>query len=163
MKKLTSLLLAALMLLSLVACGGTTYKTDVEASAIADAAVVNLTEGTIFKTAEEDILSDYFATPDYVDSSIVRISSDGSSNLDEFGVFRVTAGKQKDMVSLLEGYLSNSYEKNLEWYNSYIPEETPKLRDAEVEVFGNYVVYAIMSADSRALLFSSIEDTLTAK
>ena len=159
MKKITSLLLVALMLLSLVACGGTTYKNDVPVDQIAETAIKKLTEGTIFNTAADGFLDDYFKKPDYVESFVIRNSGD-TNNLDEFGIFHVEEGKEKDMSDLLKSYLSKSYEANKSFYDSYIPEETPKLRDAEVKTFGNYIVYAIMSEDSRALLFASIESSL---
>ena len=46
------------------------------------------------------------------------------------------------------------------WYDSYIAQETPKLRDAEVKVFGNYAVYAIASKEDRAAFFDAVENAL---
>ena len=67
------------------------------------------------------------------------------------------------MENHLVSYLSKSFEKNREFYDSYIPEETAKLRDAEVRRFGNYVAYAILDRDSKSRFFSAIEDKLTKK
>ena len=84
-----------------------------------------------------------------------------TENIDEFGVFHVTDGNADAMEALLrEKYLTPCYEKNREFYNSYIPNETSKLRDAKVKVFGNYVVYAIMSAQDRNTLFNAVRDEL---
>ena len=64
------------------------------------------------------------------------------------------------MAKLLRDYLAQAYEDNRVWYDSYMPEETPKLRDAEVKVFGNYVVYAIYSSADKATLFDAVKAAL---
>lgn len=103
---------------------------------------------------------DYFALPDYVTEHAVFYTGE-VNNIDEFGIFHVTSGNAATMEALLrERYLAASYEKNRDFYNSYIPNETQKLRDAEVKSFGNYVVYAIMSAADRNTLFNAVRDEL---
>ena len=77
-----------------------------------------------------------------------------------FGFFHVTDGNADSMEALLKDYLTRSYEKNQSWYDSYIPKEIPKLRDAEVKVFGNYVIYTICSKEDRAAVFSAVADLL---
>ena len=100
-----------------------------------------------------DNKTDYFgnaiAFDDALESFSLRVASDGS-NLDEFAVFACrNEAAAKELSKRLEEYLASLYRENREWYLSYIPEEIPKLRDAEVGVFGRYAVYAILSADRR--------------
>jgi len=61
---------------------------------------------------------------------------------------------------LLQGYLQKRYTENQEWYNSYMPTETPKLRDAEVRIYGNCVVYAVLSSEQRTAFFAECEKLL---
>ena len=97
--------------------------------------------------------------PEYVTDSVIRFASD-SNNINEIGIFHTTEGKSKEFAGMIKAYLLNSYERNQAWYDSYIPAETPKLRDAEVRIYGNYVVYAILSKESKGTVFSVAEKTL---
>ena len=161
MKKLLSCLLAAVLLLSMVSCVGTSYKTDVAVDELAINASPKLIGGVVYRAAAANYFDDYFDMPDGIEDFTVRITGD-TGNLDEFGIFHVPAGREKEMTGLLQGYLAARLERNEEFYNSYIPEEVVKLRSAEVKVFGSYIVYAILSDDNSTILFSAIEEALTA-
>ncbi len=156
MKRILTALLATLLLFSLASCTETSYKNDVPVASLADTAVSALNDGKQYSTADADFLDSYFAKPDYVTESVIRFSTDGN-DLNEFGVYHVTDGNTDAMKAALSDYLTEFYEL----YNAnYLPEETPKLRDAEVKVFGNYVVYAMLNDTDRANLFASIENAL---
>ena len=156
MKKiLTSLLVLSLLLLA-VGCGSTTYKNDVTVNTLADTAITALNDGKEYSTAEADFLDSYFTKSDYVTESVIRFSTDGN-DLNEFGIYHVTDGNAEAMKTHLSKYVTDFYDL----YNAnYLPEETPKLRDAEVKVFGNYVVYAMLNDTDRATLFTAIEQAL---
>ncbi len=156
MKKLLTALLALSLLLLAVGCSSTTYKNDAPVSTLADTAITALNDGKDYSTAESDFLDSYFTKPDYVTESVIRFSTDGN-DLNEFGIYHVTDGNAEAMKSHLSKYLTDFYDL----YNAnYLPEETPKLRDAEVKVFGNYVVYAMLNDTDRATLLTSIEQAL---
>ena len=89
----------------------------------------------------------------------MRISTAGD-RIDEYGILHSDIGTE-EAARLLREYLTRSYEQNRAFYDSYIPTETPKLRDAEVRVFGDYVVYAILSPEERSTLFARAEACLT--
>ncbi|MBQ5772489.1 MAG: DUF4358 domain-containing protein, partial [Clostridia bacterium] len=112
-----------------------------------------------YSTAEEGYLDDYFTVPSYVTSYTLCFATDGN-NLDEIGIYQVSDGNADAMKDVLEKYLDDSLAQNQTWYESYIPKEVPKLRDAEVKVFGNYVVFAICSKEDRAAVFSAVADLL---
>ena len=96
-----------------------------------------------------DFIKEYITVPEAVKESCVYYAQNTNA-LDEFGIFEVEEGKAQEVRNqLLSGYLKKRYDENLEWYNSYMPTETPKLRDAEVRVFGNCVAYAILSPENR--------------
>ena len=159
-RKLLCTLLTLAMLLSLPACTKKEdYRSDLSSEDLAEAATDALGQEVNYLSPPVDFLSDFFTSPDFAEQISLR-RADVGNNLDEFGVFRVTAGNAAAMETILRGYLSASYEQNADWYDSYIPHETPKLRDAEVRSYGDYVVYAILDSEDRATLFSAIEAQL---
>ena len=160
MKRFILCLLAVLMLgVALTSCQKGSYKDDADVNALADAAVGVLNPEIKYLTPDEYYLVDYFDTPSYVTSYTLRRAMIGN-NLNEFGVYRVEEGKAGDMKKVLENYLETCYSTNKTWYESYIPQEVPKLRDAEVKVFGNYVVYVILNQEDRAAVLNAIESEL---
>ena len=156
MKRIITALLALILLLSLAACKSTNYADDKKVTDLADGIVTALNDGKSYSTAEADFLDSYFTKPDYVTELVIRFSTDGN-DLNEFGIYHVSEGKAEDMKALLTKYVTDFYDL----YNAnYLPEETPKLRDAEVKVFGNYVVYAMLNDADRENLFSTVESAL---
>ncbi len=127
---------------------------------LAESAQRKLTD-TQFVQADADYLDDYITLPETFSEFCVYFSSNGSV-LDEFGIWRVPTDQTDEVKTLLSEYLSESLDRNRAFYDSYIPEETPKLRDAQIKIFGNYVAYAILSPDGRDRFFASLESDLTA-
>ncbi len=159
-KRLTALFLAVLALLTFASCGEKQNYADDRASAkLLDSGISALNDGVTYATADAGYLDDYFILPSYVTESVIKFASD-TNNLNEFGIFHVEAGRADPLEELLEDYLERSYQKNKTWYDSYMPNETPKLRDAEVETYGNYVAYAIASDKDSELFFDTIEKAL---
>lgn len=161
MKRFLILLLCLVPILSLASCKKAEYTNEPTANELAEQALDALGDADGYAVAEHDLLEGYFHRPDNASDFTVRIRTD-RNNIDEFGIYHVKDGDVREMASLLEGYLSRSLEQNRDWYDSYIPAETPKLRRAEVRVFGNYAVYAILSDTDRAVFFEKIEQALTA-
>ena len=136
MKKFMLCTLACLLLFSLASCQNTNYRNDAKVGDLAVTATNALKDGVEYRTADEGYLDDYFETPAYVLSYTVRFAAD-TNNLNEIGIYHVEDGKADEMAKLLEDYLSDQLARNQTWYDSYIPQEVPKLRDAQVKVFGN--------------------------
>ncbi len=135
-----------------------TYTDTLSAAELAEEAIDSL-GGTPLLAAEKGYLDDYILIPEGMTDHEIRFSPDGN-NLDEIGIWHVASSDTAQMKSLLEEYLQRSLERNRTFYDSYIPQETAKLRDAEVRVFGNYVVYAIMNQSDREAFFASVKNTL---
>ena len=89
----------------------------------------------------------------------MRIATGGDC-IDEYGILHTDIDIE-GAERLIREYLARSYEENRAFYDSYIPAETPKLRDAQVRVYGDYVVYAILSPADRDRLFDRIEACLS--
>ena len=161
MRRFLPILISLALLLTLASCKKENYRDDLPVNALSGTVIVSLSD-TDYSTADDGFLDDYFQTPDYVREKIICFANEGN-NLNEFGIYRVTDGNAAQMKDVLEKYLTDSYERNQAWYDSYIPEETPKLRDAEVKVYGNYVVYAIFSQEGRTTVFATVEEMLATK
>ncbi|HBF14816.1 MAG TPA: hypothetical protein DDW30_03870 [Clostridiales bacterium] len=151
--------LFALFVLSLAGCGKATprnYLNDLSAAELADLADDSLSED--FRAADADYLTEYVSLPQAGYSLSVRLAT-GGDRIDEYGILHSDIGTE-EAARLLRDYLARSYEQNRTFYDSYIPTETPKLRDAEVRIYGDYVVYAILSPEEKAAFFSRVEECL---
>ncbi len=154
-------LLVFQLLITLLLCScaeKTNYVDDVSVKALSQKGIAALSVRREFTTAEKGYLDDWFTTPDYVRDSVISFATD-ANNHDQFGIYHVTEGNAKAMSALLRAYLDDCYEN----YNSlYNPEEMPKIRDAQVEIYGNYVVYAVFDEADRTALLTAIQNALMA-
>ncbi|MBQ8311432.1 MAG: DUF4358 domain-containing protein [Clostridia bacterium] len=161
MKRIFTVLLTLSLTVSFASCfRAYSFADNVMISEITEEILDELNSPLHYMVDNTGFTDEYFALPDYVTEHAVLYTGD-TNNIDEFGIFHVTDGNASAMETLLrERYLTASYEKNREFYDSYIPDESPKLRDAEVKSIGNYVVYAIMSAADRNTVFNAVRDEL---
>ena len=154
-KRAASIALAALLVAVLLcACGGGSGK-DVAASELASAvgAAIGKTEtlaendGTFLGLTGADaaLLGDYR----------VLINRYGA-NIDEFGVFHAAKdGKSAgELKTLAEAYLARRLQI---WMDEYMPEEKPKLENAEVRASGDYVIYCVLSDTDKSAAFEAFE------
>ncbi len=136
------------------------YKKEINTKEIATALSQKTSTASAWINEDQDFIEEYVDIPEYVKESSIYYAQN-TNDLDEFGIFWVEEGKEKAVRSLLtQGYLQKRYTENQEWYNSYMPTETPKLRDAEVRIYGNCVAYAILSPERRTAFFSECEKLL---
>ena len=159
MKKTTraiALLTAFFALLSLLcACGGgKAARSDVPVEDLA-AAVDKAIGSDKYSTAEESYVRGRLQIDlGSCESYVVRLSG----VVDEYGVFKA---KDADAVKTLEKEVQDYLKNRLEtWMDEYMPEEKPKVENAECRVFGNYVVYAILSDSSRSAAFKAVDNAL---
>ena len=156
----TALLLLCLPLL-LASCGRTVrYRDGLAAGPLMEGALEAMQDSKEYTQTDGTHFAKYFALPDTVKEVDVRYSTDAGS-IDEIGILHVTDNTAPRTAELIESYLSQSYEENHTFYDSYVPSETPKLRDAEVKIFGNYVVYAILDEPARKAVFDNVKAQLT--
>jgi hypothetical protein len=153
-------ILLATVALGATSCQKETYQKDINAKEIADALCEKMPTESRWIDNDQDFIKEYITVPEAVKESYVYYAQN-TNDLDEFGVFEVEEGKAQEVRNqLLSGYLKKRYNENLEWYNSYMPAQTHKLRDAEVRVYGNCVAYAVLSQENRKAFFDECEKLL---
>ena len=166
-KRIKAAIAAILTLLSavfsLAACNqkeDEKYKKEINTQEIATTLSQKTPTASAWINEDQYFIEEYVDIPDYIKESSIYYAKN-TNDLDEFGIFLVEEGKEKaTRLLLLQGYLQKRYTENQEWYNSYMPTETPKLRDAEVRIYGNCVVYAVLSAEQRTAFFAECEKLL---
>lgn len=162
MKKKIALLLCSILIISaLAACGSSaSYRDDVPAADIATAVDAVLATGANMSTLSDTYItgSMQLSVEDYADYC-AKIASKGIT-VNEYGIFKGTdENHAKTIQSELEAYLQMRLDS---WMPEYMPEELPKLENAEVKVCGTYVMYAILSDEERAAAFAAFENALKA-
>ena len=157
--KIVCILLACVTLM-LASCNQEKNEKDVDAAKIAtQLSQVTPTESKWIDD-DQDFIQEYVTFSEYIKESQIFYAQN-TNDLDEFGVFEVEEGKAQEVrTRLMKGYLKKRYDENLDWYNSYMPTETPKLRDAEVRVYGDCVVYAVLSKEKRKAFFDECDKLL---
>ncbi len=159
MNRALAILLLIFILVTSVSCLQPEYRDDLSATELADMAISALPKDVVYVTDESSHTDAYFKAPDYLKDHSVRYAED-TNNINELGIYRVEDGYGEELAELLRGYLTESYMENVEWYDSYIPRETPKLRDAEVHVYGDTVVYVILHETDKRTVLQAIEAAL---
>ena len=144
----------------LTGCTKEEYKTDIDTKELAAELSQKTPTDSAWIDEDQAFIEEYITMPESVKESHVYYAQN-TNDLDEFGVFLVEEGQAKVVRSMLaQGYLQKRYNENREWYDSYMPAETPKLRDAEVRVYGNCVAYAVLSPERRTEFFKECEKLL---
>ncbi len=160
-KKHLSFIALILAMSLLTACAGKAAKVrdDVPVSDVSTAVAAVLDGDTLVSVPET-----YYAGSMKMDVSEfegydVKINSKGI-NIDEFGIFKAKDSSQLPAVQkAVNDYLAFRLQI---WMVEYMPEEKPKLENAEVKTVGNYVMYAILSDDGKKTAFSAFEKSLKA-
>lgn len=144
MKRNIALVLALIMCLCLfTACGGKDEaKSDPGFEAVSTA-VNGVADSDIMQLIPDSYMQNSMkiTSEDYTDC-VAKISKVGI-NINEYGVFKTD--DPDALKELLESYLE--YREEI-WMDEYLPEEHPKLENAQVWVVDNYVMYAILDTET---------------
>ena len=153
MKKVYSVIAVLLIVCSLCACGKKSTK-DPGIQAVADAVGASIDISGMAQTPDDYVTGMMQIPLDGYKARNTLISGVGT-NINEYGIF---LAKDKDQAAsikkALESYLD--YREEL-WMDEYLPEEKPKLDNAEVWQQGNYVMYAILSDADREAVHNAFQ------
>lgn len=158
-KKILVPLTALLVLSLLVGCGAKKIKNDVPVDTLATAVTTALGSDDFVAVADYYYEGSMKMDVSGFDGCAVMINSKGV-NIDEFGIFQVKdAADVAAAKETVEAYLQMRKDT---WIPEYMPEERPKLENAEIKTVGNYVMYAILWDDGKAAAFEAFESGLKA-
>ena len=160
MKRLVFLLLSFVAMLGILTACNKEYRQDLTPYELADYVERGLSLEALRNLDDKADFYGELLPPENDTTFSLRVAEDGSK-LDEFGVFACAdETSAKEFAKELEGYLEKMDQANREWYLSYIPEEVPKLQNAEVKSFGRYVAYAILNENERNRVFDLLREKL---
>ena len=136
------------------------YRDDYNCAKLLDTAAEQLPVDMGYKNLGGDHIKYNFSETELDDDHAFLVSV-SSTDINEFGVFHVPNGKGREaLLELTEEYLDDYLEEKEAFIASYAPKELEKLKNAEARSFGNYVAYAILSADDKELFFDTVEKLL---
>ena len=160
MKKIITLILIfALTSSLLISCGKGSYKDDVSLDTISQKieSLVSVDGG--YTKLSEDYLQFYFELPAEVTEKVV-VQSSKSEDITEFGIFKADKKNIDELEDAIEDYIDEQEDVLVPQVNMYAPEQAPKIENASVKVFGNYVVYLVMEKDDQRAVYDAIEALL---
>ncbi len=164
MKKTVSIVLSIVLLISFAACTAKKHYRDdtaCEALAVNAMSAITLSDTSLTFTEKGEIS---LSVEPYISEAVssakeCAVRFTGGASFDEFGIFHCADETETQNVkTILENYLESKAKDEV--YRSYFPGEEYKLDEAEVKIFGNYVSYAILSADNRSAFFAEIDQLL---
>lgn len=161
MKRIISLLLLLVTVALLASCGGTetVYSDSASATDVLDKAGNKVeTFSTLAKIDNNYLQFMVNIDPAALSGWDIRLDPNGAT-LDEVGVLKATAETLDSVKKSISDYLEK---RNADWTGLYLVDEYPKLENAEYKVFGNYVVYAILSDADKQAFFTAAENALKA-
>ncbi len=146
-KRIALLLVLALCLGTLSACGSDDGAVDPGFDTVA-AAIEGAVSTDGMAQADANYIENMFKlTESDYEQCLVMITNVGTT-IDEFGVFKGADSTQAEALhTAVQDYLQLRLDS---WMPEYLPEEFPKLQNAQVWTEGDYIFYAILSEDAKA-------------
>ena len=164
MKKLTLITTMLLcLIMTLNACSS--YRSDVAVVDITTAVLNTVSTQGGYTAAESDYISLEFGNPGAITANVSEwmiCASTSQSTVDEFGIFRVKDGGDVGAVKAeVEDYVQYLQVKLETFLEMYDPAEKTKLENAQVFVFGNYVVFTMLTEEDTAAVKTTVESALS--
>ena len=129
------------------------YRDGIPCHDISEAFIQSQNNSVEYSYYTEEEISFLLDLPEYVNDLSVAYSTD-ASDIDEIGIFHCTDEKSaKEFFDTLSSYLSEQQATQKAFIESYAPREVPKLEAAEARRFGNYVIYTILSAEDKQIMW----------
>ncbi len=160
MKKIAALLLLCTIIL--VSCNKkidepkAEYKTDVKVSEIADKYVEILDNPALTAVDEGWVALNLEIDTTLCEEYVVYLNTTGASDL--FGIFKATSEENAD--KLLEQSQKHLVQMKENWMSEYLPEEFPKIENAECQKTGLYVTFLVLDDVQRTDCASAFENAI---
>ncbi|MDR0818720.1 MAG: DUF4358 domain-containing protein [Oscillospiraceae bacterium] len=76
------------------------------------------------------------------------------TNMDEYGVFIAASGREQEVMNAVNAYIGSRQER---WMDEYLPDERPKIFDAQAKSQGKYVIYVMAFEDNRSKAINAFD------
>ena len=129
---------------------------SVVTSDIEDIFYQNLNSDIGYCDVSEYYRDNYFSDVLNIEECKIYTSND-STNFDEFGIFRFTnEGDARRASDTIKNYLNNS---KYEFENGiiYNIQEYPKFQNADVKIYGKYLIYTILLPEKSEKIYDEID------
>ena len=162
MKRIICAVLLLWLTVTLFSCSGKEqYRNDLSCAELLDSAEEQIPVDMGYESLGGDHINYNFEGTELDDDHAFRHSK-ASEDINEIGIFHAPDSTARmELERLTDSYLETILEEKGAFIASYAPKELEKLKKAEVKTFGNYVAYAILSDDDRAVFFDTVEKMLT--
>ena len=161
MKKFVVLIFCFLLLILLVSCSkSNSYRDDIPCSDIARDLCDKSEVMGGYSEYDKNHVAFLFEDTSLYDDCSVRYSTE-VTDINEIGVFHCNnKDNAKALTETVSKYITETQTDQKAFIESYAPREVPKLENAEVRQYGNYVIYLVMSAEDKEDAIEEIEKFL---
>ena len=158
MKKITAFLLITVIIFSMTACGNK-YFDDLPAKDLSDALERGIVTDGGYREADSDFLTFHIDGGNkYIKDFRIILAVNSGENASEIGVFRANnEADAKSLAKLCQSYINN---KKAHWNYDYNPDENVKIENADVKIFGVYVVYTVLTPEDTEYVSVIIENLI---
>lgn len=150
MKKFSLLFFCLLFSFLFVSCSKeVAYRDDVPCSDISRELCDEADVPGGYSAYDNDHVAFLFDNTELYDDCSILYSTE-VTDINEIGVFHCKNNDEiKALAETVSKYISDMQTEQKAFIESYAPREVPKLENAEVRQYGNYVIYLIISADDK--------------
>lgn len=161
MKKIFVLFLSLISIILLVSCSKSKpYRDDLPCSELSQVICDEAEVNGGYSLYDNDYIAFLFEDTSLFDECSVIYSTD-VTDINEAGVFHC---QDKDSAKMftesVSKYISEMQTNERAFIESYAPRQMPKLENAEVRQYGNYVIYLIMNDENKEDALKEIEKML---
>lgn len=141
-------------------CSRAQFADDIPCDNIVDTMLSTLDDGEEYKEFDSAQRTFYFEDSDEADDYCLVYSLD-TNDINEIGIFHASdSDSAKDIAEDCREYVEDMQQNSRAFIASYAPEELTKLDGAQVRVYGNYVIYAILPPTQAEAAFDAAEKVL---
>ena len=164
MKRCIFVLLAALICLSSVGCGGARYADDVSALDVANAALDAFDSHEDYMDGTGVYFSYYFE--DHPQASLINdrvmLYHRTETNVNEISVFRTASAKDAQMIEdAVEHYIEEEADYLAGFSKNYSPSDMEKIDNADTDVIGCYVIAYVLSPKDEDAALRAVRELLS--
>lgn len=129
-------------------------KTEIDIKGISNAVMEERTDISLAEMTEGYISGIMNCDLTKVAEYVVCVDASGTT-VDEFGIFKAAEASGDEVEAMLTEYLKTRVDT---WMDEYMPEQKPKVENAQVKNIGDYYFYAILDDVEKEAFLGKIEE-----